>query len=130
MNAFWVSVSICIIASSAVAQDAVNRTQSPFGASSMFGSSGGTEVLRHRDAYGSPCITIGGYARAHTINPHLYDHVIRATNSCPKTISLRVCYYQSEDCISIDVSGSETKEATLGTLPSIKDFRFDFSEKF
>jgi hypothetical protein len=124
MYAIWVFIWITV--SSAAAQNAVN----PFAPPPMFGSSGGTEVLRHRGPYGNPCITIGGYPRAHTINPQLYDHVIRATNSCPQSISIRVCYFESEDCISIDVPGNETKEATLGTLPSVKDFRFDFKEKF
>jgi hypothetical protein len=30
----------------------------------------------------------------------------------------------------MEVPGNERKEAVLGTLPSMKDFRFEFREKF
>ena len=35
-----------------------------------------------------------------------------------------------QDCIPMEISGEERKEAILGTLPSTKDFRFEFREKF
>jgi hypothetical protein len=94
------------------------------------GASSGTEILRHRDPTGSPCLTIGGFARAHVVNPNLYDHVITIRNSCAQRIALQVCYYNTQDCISIDVTGGESKEAILGTLPSTKEFRYEFREKF
>jgi len=43
---------------------------------------------------------------------------------------MQVCYYQTQECIPMDIPGDETKEAILGTMPSTKDFRFDFREKF
>jgi hypothetical protein len=95
-----------------------------------FKPSGPDEVLRHRDFAGKPCLTVNGFARAHTINPNLYDDVISISNSCPRSISVRVCYTGTEDCISVDVPGSEHKEAILGMLPAIKDFDFEFHEKF
>jgi hypothetical protein len=95
-----------------------------------FGASGGTGILRHRDATGRPCLAVGGFARPHIIESNLYDHVITVTNICAKRISLQVCYYESQDCVSMDVPGDGTKEAILGTLPSTKDFRFAFREKF
>jgi hypothetical protein len=94
------------------------------------GASAGTEVLRHRDFTGKPCLAVGAFARSHTINPNLYDHVIVATNSCPQRIAIQVCYYGSQDCIPVEIPGDERKEAILGTLPGEKDFRFEFREKF
>jgi hypothetical protein len=43
---------------------------------------------------------------------------------------MQVCYYQTRDCISMEISGGEHKEAVLGTLPSVTNFRFEFREKF
>jgi hypothetical protein len=95
-----------------------------------FEASGGDEVLRHRDFTGKPCLAVSGSAVAHTIDPNLYDDVITAVNSCPQQIEVQVCYYQSEDCISMDIPGGETREAILGMLPSTQDFQFEFREKF
>ncbi len=96
----------------------------------IFGASAGNEILRHRDFTGKPCLSVGGYARPHTVDRNLYDHVITVLNNCPRRIVMKVCYFQSQDCIPIEIPGGERKEAILGTLPSAKDFRFDFREKF
>jgi hypothetical protein len=95
-----------------------------------FEASGNTDILRHRGPTGSPCLTVSGYARHHTIDRNLYDHMILVTNSCAQRIKLRVCYYMTDDCILMEVPGDEHQEAILGTLPSMKDFRFDFKEQF
>lgn len=97
---------------------------------SLIGASNGTEVLRHRSLTGSPCLTVEGFARPHTMNPSVYDHVITVNNSCPQRIALQVCYYNSQDCIPVEIPGGEQREAILGTMPSEKDFRFEFREKF
>jgi hypothetical protein len=97
---------------------------------STFGASGSNDVLRHRNFAGRPCLAVGGYSRPHAIDPHLYDHVIAVTNSCPQQINMTVCYYNSSDCLTVQVPGDARKEAILGTMPSLKDFRFEFREKF
>jgi hypothetical protein len=102
----------------------------PSSAPRTFGSSASSEVLRHRDFTGKPCLEVSGSARAHTVNPNLYDHVISVRNNCPQRIALQVCYYQTHDCIPLEIAGGARKEAILGTLPSTKDFRFEFREKF
>jgi hypothetical protein len=96
----------------------------------VFGASRGTEILRHRGPTGKPCLSVVGFARPHIVNPNLYDHVITATNNCAQRITMRVCYYESQECIPMEIPGGERKEAILGTLPSTKDFRFEFREKF
>jgi hypothetical protein len=95
-----------------------------------FDASNSNQILRHRDFTGRSCLTVSGYARPHTIDPHLFDHVIEAANSCPQEISISVCYYNSSDCLSVQVPGHDRKQAILGTMPSQKDFRFEFREKF
>jgi hypothetical protein len=96
----------------------------------LIGATAGTAILRHRDFTGKPCLTVGGFARRHTINPNMYDHVILTVNGCPQRIAIQVCYYNSQDCIPVEIPGNEQKEAILGTLPGEKDFRFEFREKF
>jgi hypothetical protein len=96
----------------------------------LIGASKGTDILRHRGPTGSPCLSVGGFARPHIVDPNLYDHVITVKNSCPQRIAMQVCYYNSHDCIPIEIPGGERKEAILGTLPSEKDFRFEFRERF
>ena len=91
---------------------------------------GGNESHRHLDFTGKPCLSVSGYARSFRINPNLYDHVITAVNSCPQRIAIQVCYYQSKDCIPMEIPGDARKDAILGTMPSEKSFRFEFREKF
>ena len=95
-----------------------------------FGASNGTEILRDRSSTGAACLSVSGLARPHFINKNLYDHVIMVENNCAQRIGLQVCYYQSQDCVQMQVPGGETKEAILGTLPMMRDFRFEFREKF
>jgi hypothetical protein len=95
-----------------------------------FGPRGGTEILRHRDLAGKPCLTVQGNARPHIINRNLYDHVITASNACPQRIAIRVCYYRTDNCIPMEIPGGQRKEAVLGTLPATKEFGFEFREKF
>ena len=95
-----------------------------------FGASNGTDILRHRSPTGATCLSVGGFARPHFVNKQLFDHVITVKNDCAQRIALQVCYYQSEDCINIQVPGDETKQAVLGTLPRMATFRFEFREKF
>jgi hypothetical protein len=100
------------------------------GATSTIGPSNGSDILRHRGPTGRDCLVVGGLARPHLTNPKVYDHVITVTNSCPQRIALQICYYRSQDCISAEVPGGERKEAILGTQPAVKDFRYEFREKF
>lgn len=102
----------------------------PLDDQNTFKPSGSEDILRHRDFAGKPCLTVAGFTRPHTIDPNLYDDVVSITNSCPRQISVQICYSGTEDCIMVDVPGSESKEAVLGMLPAMKDFSFEFREKF
>ena len=95
-----------------------------------FGASAGTELLRHRNPIGAPCLIVGGIARPHIANTNVYDHVVTAKNSCAQRITIQVCYYKAFDCMPMDIPGGERREAVLGTLPAAREFRFEFREKF
>lgn len=132
---------LCVIGGAASAQSgmgpfgrslptvgATPGVQVPATSPRMFGAD--SQVLRHRDFTGRPCLDVEGYAKPHTIDPNLYDHVISAVNRCPQRIAILVCYYQSQDCIPMDIPGDSTKQGILGMMPAEKDFRFEFREKF
>lgn len=95
-----------------------------------FGAAAGNDMLRHRGVTGAPCLEVGGFARQHTLSSNLYDHVITVKNNCAQRIQIQACYYNTQDCIPIEIPGGERKEAILGTMPATKNFRFEFREKF
>jgi hypothetical protein len=93
----------------------------------------GTEtsaIHRHLDMAGQPCLSVSGYATPQVVDPNLFDHMISARNHCPQSIKIQVCYFQTQECISMDVPGDAIKESLLGIFPSLKDFRFEFRERF
>lgn len=97
--------------------------------STPFDALGGTDVVVHKDFTGRPCLTVGGSARAHIINPRLYDDVVTVINRCPERIVLQVCYYHTQDCIPMEISGNDQKQGILGTMPAQTYFRFEYHEK-
>ena len=88
-----------------------------------------TDVLRHRDLNGKPCLDIGGYARPLSSTSKLFDHVVAANNVCTDLIRAEVCYLGSTQCLPIQVPGHSKKEFILGTTVS-KDFQYEFRERF
>jgi hypothetical protein len=96
----------------------------------LINASQNIDILRHRGPTGKPCLTIHGYARPHIVNPNLFDHMITATNGCPQLIRMGVCYNRTQQCISMEIPGRMFKEAVLGTMPSLKDFEYEFRERF
>lgn len=94
-----------------------------------FQEGGSDGAPRHKDFTGKPCLMVGGFARRQTADPNLYDDVIEVENNCPQQIALQVCYYETDDCIPMDVPGDDRKESVLGILPSSMEFRFEFREK-
>ena len=102
----------------------------PAGLPRIIAGSQNTEVLRHRDFAGKPCLAIGGFARAHIGNQKLYDHVITIKNGCAQSIKIQICYFRTQECTNMDVPGLATKVGVLGTLPAIQDFQYEFRERF
>ena len=90
----------------------------------------GTYTPRHRSPNGTVCLKMTGMARPFNNNSNLFNHWIYAENGCSDCIRLHVCYYSTTSCIDISVPGHDRKEAILGTLPSIKDFRYEYGSGF
>jgi len=88
-----------------------------------------TDVMRHRDLNGKPCLDIGGYARPLSSTSKLFDHVIAANNACTDLIRAEVCYLGSMQCVPMPVPGHTRKEFILGTTVA-KDFQYEFRERF
>lgn len=84
---------------------------------------------RQTDGFGKLCLSVGGYGRPFATNPKLYDHVIVAVNNCPKRINFEVCYYQTRNCVTVDMPAQQRKEVILGIQPGVKDFRYEYREK-
>jgi hypothetical protein len=88
-----------------------------------------TTPERHLSATGKPCITLDSYVTAQLINKNIYEHWIKAANSCGQNIKVQVCYRQSDDCIVMNVPPYENKNAVLGIQPDMKQFQYDAKEK-
>jgi hypothetical protein len=120
------------------------QTPIPSNAPSAVGTTGGlkapTSVPRfygsnpslryHQQATGKPCLSVVGSARKQTINPDIYDHVIGIANDCSQPIEVEVCYYKTRDCVTIKVPAYGRKEAMLGIMPRMQEFRFEYKEQF
>ena len=80
---------------------------------------------------GKPCLALHGSARAQTINPHIVEHVVSATNSCAMNIKVSVCYSGKTECLTMNVPSYGKTEKVLGIYPSSMPFnKFDAKELF
>jgi hypothetical protein len=84
----------------------------------------------HMSPLGRACLTIVGYAKPELVNKNIYQHWIRAANDCGQNIKVRVCYYETQDCIEMSVPPWEKKDSILGIFPALKRFRFEVKEQF
>jgi len=87
-------------------------------------------VKVHLDSTGKPCLTVKGEAKPQTINPNIFNHLILISSNCSLPIKLNVCYYHTKHCTLVVIPGYARKEATLGIMPAMKDFRFEYREQF
>jgi hypothetical protein len=84
----------------------------------------------HMGPTGKPCLTLDGSTKAQTINKDIYEHWVSAANSCGQHIKVRVCYYKTSDCITMDVPPWGRTASVLGIYPALKDFRYEAKEQF
>jgi len=82
-----------------------------------------------RDALGRPCLDVEAAARVHVVNPAVVDHVVSLKNSCPRSISVKVCYLNSGQCNSLDVAPYKRIDTILGTMSGTKNFRYVVLQK-
>jgi hypothetical protein len=92
----------------------------------------GNDLLRRRHVspLGKACLTVDGSAKPQTLNPHIFEHWVSATNICGQDIKLQICYLNSQDCISVDVPPYGRKDSVLGIYPALADFQFETKEQF
>lgn len=81
-----------------------------------------------RDASGRPCLDVEAAARAHVVNPDVLDHVVSIKNNCPRTIKLRVCYFQTDRCKEFPLAGYKRQDTILGTMTKISTFRYSIKQ--
>jgi len=81
-----------------------------------------------RGPSGRPCLDLEAAARAHVVNPSVLDHVVSVKNSCPRTIKVRVCYFQSEHCNEFAVGGYKRVDTVLGIMTKVSIFRYSVTE--
>ena len=82
-----------------------------------------------RDALGRPCLDVEAAARVHVVNPALVDHVVSLKNSCPRSISVKVCYLNSDRCNALDVAPYKRVDTILGTTSGTRNFRYVVLQK-
>jgi hypothetical protein len=84
----------------------------------------------HLTPTGKPCLVLRGHVEGQTLNKNIFEHSVLATNNCGQNIKVKVCYHNSEDCITVDVPPYGKKDTVLGIYPALKDFRYDAKEQF
>jgi len=127
-NRFVVLISILCGLHAATAQGLVTTT--PFQSRlTLQGPGQSSGIFTHRDPLGRPCLDFEAAARAHVINPNVYDHVVSIYNKCLSRIQLQVCYFGTNHCIDAEVPGLQRKDVVLGVFPSLQYFRYSYREK-
>lgn len=109
--------------------DGVALGQSLFPSGGMFANPNAAN-RRHMGPTGSPCLALEAYAKAQTTNKNIFEHWIGARNSCGQYIKVKVCYYQTQDCIVMDVPPWDRQDSVLGIFPALSEFRFESREQF
>lgn len=82
-----------------------------------------------RNALGKPCLDIEAAARAHVIDRDMLDHVVSVKNNCPRTIKVKVCYFDSDACNVFDIQAYKRVDTILGTMRKVSNFRYTITQK-
>jgi hypothetical protein len=99
-------------------------------ARSPFLREGDYVARRHLNPTGKPCLIVNGEAHAQVVNPKIFEHIILAVNTCAQVIKFKICYYKAQHCLTLEAPAYAKKQAVLGIVPSMKDFRFEYTELF
>ena len=99
-------------------------------------------IKMHMDPYGKPCVTVGAYSLPKTDFGKIfgaeqrppasveYEHFVTAKNRCSQTIKLKVCYFESNSCVTVNLAGYGNQRASLGLSPGARGFRYQYTEQF
>jgi hypothetical protein len=85
---------------------------------------------QHMGLNGQPCLLLKGFAKAQAVNKTIYEHWVRAANSCGQNIKVNVCYHDTDHCVTMNVPSWGQTQSLLGIFPALKTFRFDAKEQF
>jgi hypothetical protein len=85
---------------------------------------------RHIGFDGKPCIVVEGATKSQTINPNIMEHWVNTTNNCGQHIKVTICYYNTQHCVTVDVPAWGRKGAVLGIFPTLREFRYEYTEQF
>jgi hypothetical protein len=89
-----------------------------------------SDLGRHRDYAGKPCLHVEGTSRRHALAPTVFDHIMDIDNRCIQAIKAKICYHKTEQCIDVNAAGHTRKEYFLGSFPSQSQFQYDLKEHF
>ena len=84
-------------------------------------------LQRNTDPTGSPCLNVYARSEQQTINKMIYNHILLLDNHCSKEIRIRACYYKTDSCQEISVSGYKRQNHVFGVFTA-PNFRFAFRE--
>jgi hypothetical protein len=100
-------------------------------------------VKVHTDPVGKPCVKVSAYSHQQTnyrkifdptLTPgnslNIFEHFITAQNHCSQPVKLKVCHYNSQSCVVVDVPGYGHHQAFLGEYPALPEFRYQYVEQF
>lgn len=132
LRALLPACGICAILSTIFPADAQTAASSaaPGTASSSFTVQGPAESSPNipsgsvRDPLGRLCYETYAVARAHIVDPSVYDHIISLKNNCTKPLKLKACYFNSDRCTPVDLRPYTHTEVIIGTMKNVRFFRY------
>ena len=83
----------------------------------------------HVTLAGQPCVTIFPLIAPDIAIHGTFFHNLLASNACSARITLQACYYATSDCVIIQLPPYGRTETTLGMIPGVKEFRFEYREQ-
>ncbi|MGY4330315.1 hypothetical protein ACVWWG_004732 [Bradyrhizobium sp. LB7.2] len=88
-----------------------------------------SDLLIIRDALNRPCLDVEAIARAHVVNPDMFDHVVSVKNNCSRMIKVKVCYFQTDHCKAFSLQGFQRVDTVLGTMAKVMAFRYSLFQR-
>jgi hypothetical protein len=119
---FFLSITLALLGGRTFAQDTVLPKGIPPVQDNL--------AKHHLTGTGKPCLAIQGYAKPEVVNKNIYQHLIRAANNCSQIIKVQVCYYGTQNCITITLPPYASESSILGIFPALTVFRFEAKEQF
>jgi len=77
-----------------------------------------------RDALGRPCLDVEATSRPHVVNRDMIDHIVSVNNKCNRSIQVKVCYFQTDNCKEFRIQNYGRVDSILGTMNKSSLFRY------